>query len=112
MQVQVNSGEIHVTQSISEMVSAEVESALGMFRERITRVVVHLHDLNGREKAGMDKRCVMEARPAGLDPIAVNFTGASFGEAITGAAGKLGRAVKHKLERVSDRPGAEHPHET
>lgn len=98
MLIQVNAGEFHSTPAITAHVEAEVEKALKLYRDRITRVEVHLHDDNG-PKSGVDKRCVMEARPASHQPMAVEDTATDMYEAITRAAGKLERAVRKIVDK-------------
>ncbi|TVQ33128.1 MAG: HPF/RaiA family ribosome-associated protein [Phycisphaeraceae bacterium] len=98
MQIQVNRGSINTTDAIVERIEHEVEKHMRLFRERVTRVEVHLHHDDG-QTPGADKKCMMEARLAGHDPLAVDHSAIDMYEAITGAAGKLERAVRHKIER-------------
>ncbi len=98
MLIQVNAGEFQSTPALIAHVEKEVEKSLKVFRDRITRVEVHLHDNNG-PKAGPDKRCVMEARPASHQPIAVEDTSIDMYQAVVGAAGKLERAIRKLVER-------------
>lgn len=98
MLIQVNAGEFHSTPAIIAHVEAEVEKAMKVYRGRVTRVEVHLHDDNG-PKSGVDKRCLMEARPASHQPIAVENSSTDMYEAIVGAAGKLERAVRKVIEK-------------
>jgi hypothetical protein len=52
---------------------AVVRDSLDRFSEQITRVEVHLSDQNSDKKFGNeDKRCLLEARLAGLQPISVS----------------------------------------
>ena len=73
MQIQINSDH-HITGSpeLAGHVQALVRDTLDRFSDRITRVEVHLNDLNS-VKGGADKRCLMEARLAGLGAV---FNGA------------------------------------
>ena len=66
-------------------------------RERITRVEVALSDLNSRKLGERDKRCIMEARLGGMQPIAVSHEAPTLTEAIHVAADKLERAVEDAL---------------
>jgi ribosome-associated translation inhibitor RaiA len=97
MQIQINSDH-HITGSpeLAGHVQALVRDTLDRFSDRITRVEVHLNDLNG-VKGGPDKRCLMEARLGGLGPIAVNHEAETLDLAINGAMEKLERAIEHKL---------------
>lgn len=107
MQIQVNTDN-HTSGSagLTEKVEAVVEDALGRFGDRITRVEIHLTDENGRQKSGGgDKRCVMEARLAGLQPITVSAEGSGLMQALNGAADKLEKTLQHTLGRLDDSKG-------
>jgi ribosome-associated translation inhibitor RaiA len=101
MQILVNTDDqTKGSEALTRQVEAVVDGALGRFRERITRVEVHLADDNSREKFGdNDKRCVMEVRLAGIPPIAVSHTGSSLEQALDGAADTLEKTLKRTLGR-------------
>lgn len=91
---------------LPRQVEAVVEAALGRFGDRITRVEVYLTDESSSQKSRPDdKRCVMEARLAGLQPIAVSHQGASLEQAYDGAADKLEKTIDRTLGRLEDRKG-------
>jgi ribosome-associated translation inhibitor RaiA len=98
MQVLVNSDH-HITgsESVTERVQSIVEAALDRFADKITRVEVFLSDANGAKHGARDKRCVMEARAAGLAPVAASDEASSVLDAIEGAAAKLQRALGHSF---------------
>jgi len=102
MQIQINSDH-HITGSpeLAGRVQALVRDALERYSDRITRVEVHLNDLNSVKGGSNDKRCVMEARLAGLGPVAVNHEAQNLNLAIDGAMEKLERAIEHKLGKVA-----------
>lgn len=106
MHVLVNSDH-HITGD--EWVTARVEGivadAVDRFADRITRVEVHLNDLNGPKHGEKEKRCMMEARVGGVKPIAVNHEASTLLDAIHGAADKLERAVEHSLARLQASAG-------
>jgi ribosome-associated translation inhibitor RaiA len=105
MQVLVHTdNHIKGSDDLSSRVEATVDGALERFGEQVTRVEVHLHDLNGH-KHGIDKRCVMEARIAGHQPLAVTHDAASLDDAIAGAADKLENSLDHTLGRLDHRKG-------
>lgn len=94
MQIQLNTDNNLVgSEDLAAQLEADVRAALERFSERITRVEVHLTDLNSGEKGGTDKRCMMEARIAGRQPMSVSHEAATVDLAIDGAAGKLGHAL-------------------
>ncbi len=100
MQVLVNSDH-HITgsESVTERVQSIVEASLERFADRITRVEVFLSDTNGAKHGARDKRCVMEARAAGVSPVAASDEAPNILEAIEGAASKLQRALGHTFGR-------------
>lgn len=107
MQIQVNTdNHIEGSAELTEQVEAIVSEKLGRLAQRITRVEVHLTDENSSTKsAADDKRCVMEARLKGLQPIAVTETDETLERSVIGAAQRLERAVKRTVDRLSDGRG-------
>jgi hypothetical protein len=74
--------------------------ALGRFAPRLTRVEAHLSDENSRAKGGdNDLRCALEARLAGLQPLAVTASGGTLEQAVGGAADKLVKMLDRTLQR-------------
>jgi ribosomal subunit interface protein len=98
MQIQIYASDVTHSSAIDEHVRAELDHALKRFNSQVTRVEAHLHDDNG-PKSGKDKRCVLEVRLAGHQPMAVEGNAPDLYEAVRIAAGKLERAVAHKLDR-------------
>jgi ribosome-associated translation inhibitor RaiA len=86
-------------------VEAAVEQALGHLGPQLTRVEVHLSDENSHKAGDNDKRCMLEARLAGLQPLAASGTGASIEQAVGSALDKLGSLLDRKLGRLNDRRG-------
>jgi ribosome-associated translation inhibitor RaiA len=107
MQIQVNTdNQIEGNEQLIGEAEAIVERALGRFSDRITRVEVHLTDESSSSKAREnDKRCVMEARPAGLQPISVTHQGPTLDQALNGCVKKLEKALKRTLERLGEHKG-------
>ena len=103
MQIQVHTD--HHTEGgekFSAYVSNMVETALSHVSARISRVEVHLSDENGSKKGEDDKRCMMEARVEGHQPIAVTQKAGSVDEALNGAADKLLKALESTLNRIKE----------
>lgn len=107
MQIQINTdSHIHGSKEMTERVEGTIQSALGRFGERITRVEVHLSDENSSAKSHDDDiRCVIEARLAGIQPITVTHQSASLEQAVSGATDKLEKTIKRNLERLDDPKG-------
>ena len=110
MQVLVNSDH-HIVggEDLTARVQGVVEGRLERFSERITRVEVHLNDLNGSKLGERDKRCMMEARIGGMKPIAVSHEAPTVTEAIHAAADKLERAIAHTLGKMQVTEGRAPP---
>ncbi len=102
MQIQINSDH-HITGSpeLAARVQALVRDALERYSDRITRVEVHLNDLNSIKHGSHDKRCLMEARLGGLGPVAADHEAENLDLAINGAMEKLERAIGHKLGKLA-----------
>ena len=87
---------------LAAQVSGVVKNALSRLSDHITRVEVHLSDDNGDKSGNNNKRCVMEARLEGRQPIAVTDQAATLDQAVDGAANKLTRLIEHTLGRLHD----------
>ena len=98
--MQINVHLRHVKTS-EDRVRQEAESTLERFAERMTRVEIFLSDVNSN-KGGEDKQCKIEARPRGLDPVAVEDMGEQPMEAVTGALGKLERLLDTRFGRLEN----------
>jgi ribosome-associated translation inhibitor RaiA len=100
MHVEVRTdNQIDNTAELLAAVTAEVESGLARFARQITRVEVHLSDVNG-PRGGPDKRCVLEARLASRQPTTVTQDGADVDDAVRGAVGKMERHLDRQLGRL------------
>lgn len=102
MQIQVNTdNNIHGHEDVVLLVHSSVEAAVGRFGDRITRVEAHLSDQNSSHKSGADdKRCLLEARLSGLQPIVVSHEAETLELAVTQAADKLERLIESTLGRL------------
>lgn len=99
MLIEINYRDGQSSQALDERISSLLESTLGHLADRLTRVEVHLGDENAHKPGPADKRCLLEARPKGLDPIAVETHAGDLYDAVEEAAGKLKRALTRRLER-------------
>jgi hypothetical protein len=104
LQVQVNTDNSLVgRQSLVEGVEATVRSKLGRFADRLTRVEVHLGDTNSASRGGVDKRCMVEARPNGLQPVSVTDEAAEVQQALAGALAKMTAALDTTFGKAGHR---------
>lgn len=101
MQVHVNhDNHLRIAQDTSERLSRTIEESLSQYRQQITRVEMHLGDVNGGKHGDSDKRCMLEARLDRLQPIAVSHQAPSVQQAIDGALTKLDNALSHAIGKL------------
>jgi ribosome-associated translation inhibitor RaiA len=94
MQIQVDTDHnIDASQALIAHVEAEIDAVLARFAEHLTRIEVHLSDESAGRSTGDDKRCVLQARPAGRSPLTVTEQAATVDEALNGAVHKLKRLL-------------------
>jgi ribosome-associated translation inhibitor RaiA len=106
MRVQLNTDRyIAAHDALAHQVETVMEGTVGRFADQITRVEVHLSDENSHKGGGDDKRCLLEARLVGLQPMAVSHQAATLPQAIDGAAQKLTRALESTLGRRGSQKG-------
>lgn len=102
MQIQINYGDIDNSDSLSDHVEQALGKELEHVSRRLTRVEVHLRDDKQKRRGRDDKRCTMEARIAGEQPLAVEARSHDIYLATSDAAAKLARAVTRRLERLKE----------
>jgi ribosome-associated translation inhibitor RaiA len=94
MKIQVNSDKtIAVDASLTRYVEGEVDRVLGRFAAKLTRVEIHLSDIDNRKTGKADKRCLIETRPMGAQPLSASATATKMPSAIGEALGKMQRAL-------------------
>ncbi len=98
MQVRINHDDhLRITGETAERLSRVVEEALAKYADRVTRVEIHLEDVNAGKHGDADKRCLIEARLAKLQPIAVTHHAESVQLALDGALERLDHALGHAI---------------
>jgi ribosomal subunit interface protein len=100
MQIQFNTDR-NVTGSEGLVASSTslISEELRRYNQQITRVEVHFSDEDGNKDGQNDKRCMVEARLAGMQPIAVTNHANTHEQALFGAIDKL----KSSLEKITGR---------
>jgi hypothetical protein len=108
MQIQLNTDDhVQGTDSLAEWAGRELRDKLTRFRDQVTRVEVHLSDVNATRAGNADKRCKLEARLSGRQPVTVSHDAGKVADALQGAAAKLVRALDTALGRARDARGRE-----
>ncbi|MEM9065578.1 MAG: ribosome-associated translation inhibitor RaiA [Planctomycetota bacterium] len=103
MQIEISYRDIDKSDAIEARVHESVEKAVGRFSERVTRIEVHLGDHNAHKKGPDDKRCMIEARPAGADPLVAEAHDEDLYKAIGQASDKIRSVLTRHFERQADR---------
>ena len=94
MKIQVNSDKtIAVDASLTRFVEGEVSRVLERFAIRLTRVEVHLSDVDNTKRGQADKRCLIEVRPTGARPMSASAKATEMASAIGAAVGKMQRLL-------------------
>lgn len=107
MQIYVNTdSNVSGTEELAEQVTTTVGARLARFSDYLTRVEVHLADESAGRTTDADKRCKIEARPAGRQPIAVTSRASTVDEAVGAAIDKLTTVLAREIGRRDDHKGA------
>lgn len=103
MTVQINSdNHITGTEGLSNFLENMITETLKKYNHYITRVEVHLNDENGKKAGINDKRCMLEARLEGMQPVAVTAFGDTIQEATKSALGKLKSSLDTIIGRLQN----------
>jgi len=112
MQFQFNSDHtVMGTENVAERIEAMMREKLARFEDRLTRLEVHVRDVNGTKHGADDKECTIEARPRGGKPIGVHGKADKVDDAARKAANTLaqrlerhfGKSEKHKHDARPDK---------
>lgn len=103
MKIQVNTDKtIEGHEPLVGKIEAIIGEGLSRFSDRITRVELHLSDVNG-ERAGDDKRCVIEVRPNGLSPVVTTDQADTVDKAVRSATQKMASLLDSTFGKLSSR---------
>ncbi len=89
-----------------KFVESVAEGAIEHVKDQVTRVDVYLGDENSSAKNSDNEfRCAMEARLAGLKPLAVTHHAGSIDDAVRGAADKLQAVIDTTIGKIGQKKG-------
>jgi len=102
MKITINTDKhIRLEADRAEQWESEIATSLQRFSEWITRVEVHLTDENSEARGGPDDiRCLMEARPAGQQPVSIEVREATPDQAIQEGIKTLERRLSNMAEKA------------
>lgn len=103
MQIQINTDKnVILDEEQIASSSSLISEELSRFSAQITRLEIHLSDEDGTKDGSNDKRCLVEARLAGMKPIAVIEHANTPEQAIFGALDKLKTSLAKITGRLKD----------
>lgn len=100
MHIEINYRDGKSSDALDSEIRQSLRASLDRFEDRITRLEVHLGDENAQKEGPRDKRCMIEARPKGLDPIAIEAHGEDYYMTVHDAAGKMSRALETRFGKL------------
>lgn len=101
MTIQINTDKnLSVHEAFGSKLDDLLTQELSRFSEHITRLEVHLSDENGSKEGLNDKRCLLEARLEGSQPIAVTGFCYTYELAVSSAIDKLKASLDKILGRI------------
>jgi ribosome-associated translation inhibitor RaiA len=103
MKIQFNTnntidGDARLEAFFSDLISKK----LNRYDSHITRVEVHISDENGKKEAPNDKKCLLEARFEGRQPIAVSAQEDTIEKAVSAAIEKMKAALDSVLGKLQN----------
>jgi len=104
MQFQFNTdAHIQGDETLSDQAEQIVTAGLGHFTDRLSRVEVHLADVNADKGGADDIHCTIEARPEGMQPQTVTHSDATVEAALRGSAKKLKSLFESEFGKLDRR---------
>lgn len=103
MNIQVNTDHnISGSEELNSYVESSLSEHFARFKNAITRIEVHLSDVNAGKSGGNDKKCLLEARVANRQPIVVSHHSDTIHQAIEAASEKLLRSLDTMVSKLTN----------
>ncbi len=101
MQININTdNHIDGSDRLENYFSEVLNNTLKRFEDKITGLEVHIGDENADKTKGGDKRCLIEARVNGMNPLAVTNHADTVELAVKGAADKMKHLLDHTFDKM------------
>ncbi len=91
---------INATEELVAPFRDQVSNSLSRYSHQVSSVQIHFADENGKKTGQDDKRCMMEVRLDGMEPIAVTASSSSLGQALKMAIDKMKAALDTRRDRL------------
>jgi ribosome-associated translation inhibitor RaiA len=100
MKIQINTDKnVEGHERLDAYFSGELQKTLARFEDKVTRIEVHFGDENSAKFGIDDKRCLIEARPVNMQPIAVTEHADTIEKAFGGALVKIKKVLSTTFEK-------------
>lgn len=90
------------SEEFKERFTNEVDNSLKRYEELITRVDVFASDENRGKQGPNDKKCVVEVRLKGQDPLVVSHLADTLDHALNGALNKINSVLATKVGKLQN----------
>jgi hypothetical protein len=90
---------------MADRVEDLVWGTLSRVEGRLTRVEVHVGDIDGTRSGSNDKRAVVELRPAGMQPVSGSAQAGNIEAAVSSATDKALAAFERQIGKITTRKG-------
>jgi len=90
MTIQLNAdNNLKINKDYAKKLNAIIDDSFKRYSEYLTRIEVHFSDENSHKTSSNDKKCVLEAKLKGREPIAVSDFGDTYDLAFDSAIDKM-----------------------
>ena len=104
MNIQVNTDRnIEGNAGLEKYIESALTERFERYKAALTRIEVHLSDINAGKTSADDKRCLLEARVSNRQPIVVSHQADTVHQAFDGATDKLLRSLDSMVGKSKDR---------
>jgi len=101
MKIQINTDHnVDGNERLQAFLENKISEALSRFDSHITRIEVHLSDENAGKSGPDDKRCLLEVRLEGHEPLIVTANGENVESAVNTAIEKIKRVLDTVLGKM------------
>ncbi|HYW31133.1 MAG TPA: HPF/RaiA family ribosome-associated protein [Gemmatimonas sp.] len=101
MLVQFNTdNHVQIGQILTTEFETQLTASLDRFATQLRRVEVYFQDANADKAGQRDKRCAIEVRMAGYEPVAVSHQADTIEAAFSTATDKLVRLLDHRFDKL------------
>lgn len=92
------------TENVAERIEEQVRSRLSRFEDRLTRLEVHVTDVNAGRGGGNDQHCTIEARVRGGKPVTVTGSSGDVDAAARDASSKMASLLNTQFGKADRHP--------